>query len=87
MTVKGMLKSQLLQEDEDMYSLSYELMKSFIDPSVQRIQELIDKQLADNANIAVIFLVGGFAESPYLKNIIESKYNKDGRIVATPRQC
>jgi molecular chaperone DnaK (HSP70) len=33
-----------------------------------------------------IFMVGGFSESPYLKNEIKNKFEKDGLQILVPRR-
>ena len=81
--IKGMIKKQLIPDaDEDHYKIPIEAIKQCFDPTIDKVKELVDGQLAANPTVSVIFLVGGFAESPYLKNIITQLYTTETRVVA-----
>ncbi|EFJ27612.1 hypothetical protein SELMODRAFT_411756 [Selaginella moellendorffii] len=66
--------------DEEYYEkikLSEEELRGIFDTEIEKVAALIDKQLSHcrDTMIQHVFLVGGFAESPYLVKKITEKYN------------
>ena len=68
-----------------------DLMKSFFEPLFQKItkkvQELIDDAVEKKGDpINFIFMVGGFSESPYLKQVTKDLFEKEDLHVLVPRR-
>ena len=69
-------------KDEDDYAfgrltLSAEDVRSIFQPSLSKIEALIDEQVAELAShggITCLFLVGGYAASPLLMKAVQSRY-------------
>lgn len=57
-------------------------MKSFFQPLfekiVAKVAELLEAATSKGEATNFIFMVGGFSESPYLKNEIKTKFEKEG---------
>ncbi|KAG0604109.1 hypothetical protein M758_10G145700 [Ceratodon purpureus] len=64
--------------------LTQEDMKSIFDPVVDQILELIAAQLMQVPNIKVMFVVGGFAGSPYLIQRIRARFLRDVQHIVCP---
>ena len=56
--LKSMVSPNIL---DDALTLSYEELCALFDPTINNIIALIDEQLEQAPDIAVIFMVGGFA--------------------------
>ncbi|CZR67409.1 related to hsp70 protein [Phialocephala subalpina] len=77
--------SEHYDEVERMVKLTYEDMQTLFDPVVSEITNLVGQQVKEaklkkNANIDRVILVGGFAESPYLNNVLEDWCWQNGDI-------
>ncbi|XP_045211754.2 heat shock 70 kDa protein 12A-like [Mercenaria mercenaria] len=66
----------------DEFVIYREVMEQFFTPSVNSITEKIRKVLENcrESNIQTILLVGGYSESPYLKERVETEFN-DLRVI------
>ncbi|CAB4434687.1 unnamed protein product [Rhizophagus irregularis] len=66
---------ELLEKNGWSIEIEFEEIKSMFDPIVEKIIQMIGTQL-DNCRdeCSIIFLVGGFGQSKYLKNRIEEKF-------------
>jgi hypothetical protein len=62
----------------DNVELTKQDLKSIFDPVVDKILELIDAQLAQVPDVKAMFIVGGFASSPYLMKRIQTYFG--GRV-------
>ncbi|KAG0560058.1 hypothetical protein KC19_10G151200 [Ceratodon purpureus] len=65
--------------------LTEEDMKSIFDPVVDEILELIAAQLMQVPNIKVMFVVGGFAGSPYFIQRIRARFLRDVQHIVCPQ--
>ncbi|CAG8642102.1 37601_t:CDS:2 [Gigaspora margarita] len=72
--VSGSAIDELEEEDWEI-NISFETVKSFFDPVVSKILQLISIQL-DKSKCTVMFLVGGFSESKYLQQRIKQRFSK-----------
>jgi hypothetical protein len=61
-------------DDPSKVGLTEQDLKSIFDPVVDKILELIDAQLAQVPDIKAMFVVGGFAGSPYLMKRIQAHF-------------
>lgn len=68
------IKGLFLKEGEDETFFSLVDMKALFDPVIFQICELIDAQLRTMPEICSIFLVGGFALSPYLEDRLKAAF-------------
>jgi activator of 2-hydroxyglutaryl-CoA dehydratase len=50
------------------------------------VAELLNDADKLGSPVDFIFMVGGFSESPYLKNHIKSKFEIDGRQILVPKR-
>ena len=64
--------------------LSQRDMESIFDPVVDEILELITAQLTQVPDVKVIFVVGGFAGSPYLIRRIRARFKGDVQHIVCP---
>ena len=57
-------------------------MSSFFEPLFtnikNKVQELLEQAKIKKAPVNFIFMVGGFSESPYLKNEVKKNFEKQG---------
>ncbi|KAF0480257.1 hsp70 family protein [Gigaspora margarita] len=72
--VSGSARDEL-EEEEWEININFETVKSFFDPVVSKILQLISIQL-DKSKCTVMFLVGGFSESKYLQQRIKQRFSK-----------
>src|ERR1043165_4049073 len=75
--VTGSNRSEM-SDDEWEIELEFDTIKSFFDPVINKIIRLIECQLSKSPNVSVMFLVGGFSESPYLQSRIRKKFSWSG---------
>ena len=66
-------------------------MKSFFQPLFENIKSKVDSLLLQSYDkvgyhAKFIFMVGGFSESPYLKEEIKERFEKNGLSVLVPRR-
>jgi hypothetical protein len=72
-------------DDSYVVELTEQDLKAIFDPVVNEILELIDAQLTQVPHIKVMFVVGGFAGSPYLMRRIRARFKgKVTHIVSPP---
>ncbi|KAG0590425.1 hypothetical protein KC19_1G098600 [Ceratodon purpureus] len=64
--------------------LTQQDLKSIFDPVVDEIVELIAAQLMQVEDIKVMFVVGGFAGSPYLMQRIRKRFSRDVKHIVSP---
>ncbi|KAH7427871.1 hypothetical protein KP509_10G064800 [Ceratopteris richardii] len=71
----------VVREDEHYQQLllTEEDFKRILDPEVEKLLSLIDKQIS---NVSVLMVVGGFAGSPYLRKMVTNRFqNKVDQII------
>ncbi|CAG8435959.1 8611_t:CDS:2 [Ambispora gerdemannii] len=75
-----------LDENDWIIELQYNDVKAMFDPIVDKILKLIQNQLNVNPDLrcSAIFVVGGFAESPYLISKIRKTFDGFVRTIAVP---
>ncbi|RHZ86924.1 hypothetical protein Glove_42g26 [Diversispora epigaea] len=71
--VNGEARDELSDEEWEI-EMDFLTVKSFFDPVVNKILDLIKAQLIKSKNCSVIFLVGGFSESKYLQEKVMKKF-------------
>jgi molecular chaperone DnaK (HSP70) len=64
--------------------LTQQDLKSIFDPVVDEIVELIAAQLMQVEDIKVMFVVGGFAGSPYLMQRIRKRFSREVKHIVSP---
>ncbi|CAG8520485.1 1280_t:CDS:2, partial [Dentiscutata heterogama] len=64
-----------LENDDWIIDINYKTVKSFFDPVVEQIIDLINEQLKKIDKCSIIFLVGGFSESKYLQAKIKERFS------------
>jgi molecular chaperone DnaK (HSP70) len=81
---------QLNQKGASGVELPESLMMSFFHPLFEKIEAKVAELCEDadklNSPIEYIFMVGGFSESPYLKQHIKTKFEKAGRTILVPKR-
>jgi len=81
---------QLKQRGTSSVDIPPALMSSFFTPLFDKICDKVDDLVTQikerNENLKFIFMVGGFSESPFLKNIVKQKYNIDLVQVLVPHR-
>ncbi|CAG8774918.1 3158_t:CDS:10, partial [Gigaspora margarita] len=63
-----------LEDDEWIVDLDFATVKSFFDPVIKKIINLITLQLSNCSDCSLLFLVGGFSESKYLQHRIKEEF-------------
>ncbi|EFJ24727.1 hypothetical protein SELMODRAFT_414734 [Selaginella moellendorffii] len=74
-------------EDDDYYDeikICCEQMEAIFDTEVDKTIRLIQEKLDKVDDIKYIFLVGGFASSPYLRSRIKNRFEGVARVVSHP---
>ncbi|KAG0579406.1 hypothetical protein KC19_4G096200 [Ceratodon purpureus] len=71
-------------EDSSVVELTQQDLKSIFDPVVDEILELIAAQLKQVPDIKVMFVVGGFAGSPYLMQRIRARFKGRVKHIVSP---
>ncbi|CAG8630288.1 10726_t:CDS:2 [Paraglomus brasilianum] len=79
-------EKERMEEAEWMIELDYETVKSFFDPIVDRVLQLIKAQLEKSRATSAIFLVGGFSDSMYLLQRIRSEFSSKIGTIAVPAE-
>ncbi|KAG9293840.1 hypothetical protein G9A89_019178 [Geosiphon pyriformis] len=76
-----------MEEDEWIIELQFEDIKAMFDPVVDKIIRLIRNQINANREdkCSAIFVVGGFAESPYLITRLKTIFNLEVNVIAVPQ--
>lgn len=81
---------QLSQKGASGVELPECLMQSFFHPLFEKIESKVAELLEDAENLGspvdFIFMVGGFSESPYLKQHIKNKFEMNGRTILVPKR-
>ncbi|CAG8778073.1 9192_t:CDS:10, partial [Gigaspora margarita] len=73
-----------LEKDEWIIELNFEIVKSFFDPVIKKIIDLITSQLSKSSDCSLMFLVGGFSESKYLQHRIKEEFGNKVTISIPP---
>ncbi|CAG8527368.1 9814_t:CDS:10 [Ambispora leptoticha] len=82
--VKGEERDRL-ESMEWMIELDFATVKSFFDKVIEKIINLIHRQLSNSSkNISAIFLVGGFSESKYLLHRIRNEFSNRISYISVP---
>ncbi|RIA86102.1 hypothetical protein C1645_878884 [Glomus cerebriforme] len=77
----------LMEENEWIIELDFNTIKSMFDPIIDRIIEMIRAQLYNSSRkCSVMFLVGGFGQSQYLKKRVEEEFNQLVENILIPTQ-
>jgi len=71
-------------DDSSVVELTEQDLKAIYDPVVEQILELIEAQLAQVAGVKVMFVVGGFAGSPYLMQCIRIRFGGEVTHIVSP---
>ena len=71
-------------EDSSVVELTEEDLKSIFDPVVDDVLRLIEAQLTQVPDIKVMFVVGGFAGSPYLMQRIRARFSGEVTHIVSP---
>lgn len=71
-------------EDCSVFQITDQDLKSIFDPVVNKILDLIAAQLNQVPNIKVMFVVGGFANSPYLMQRIRFRFSREITHIVCP---
>ncbi|RHZ71894.1 hypothetical protein Glove_249g8 [Diversispora epigaea] len=83
--VTGRAKEQM-EESEWLIELDFQSVKDMFDPVINKIIELIQRQLASTERrCAAMFLVGGFSESSYLQSQIRRHFMTKVPLIAVPK--
>ncbi len=84
---QSLLKKIIADDDADADGLllSQAEMRSFFDPTIDKIIALVHEQLRSTAGIEVVFLVGGFSQSPYLTARIGTSLETNLVVCTVPR--
>lgn len=73
-----------VRDQYDELSLTHSDMKYIFDPVVDKNLELIAHQLGQTTDVKVIFVVGGFAGSPYLMTRIKDRFKGEVERIISP---
>jgi hypothetical protein len=71
-------------KDSSIVELTDQDLKSIFDPVVEKILHLISAQLTQVLDIKAMFVVGGFAESPYLMQRIRARFSGEVLHIKSP---
>ena len=71
-------------QDSSVVELREQDLKSIFDPVVDKILELISAQLKQVPDVKVMFIVGGFAGSPYLMQRIRARFSGEITHIVSP---
>jgi hypothetical protein len=71
-------------DDSSVVELTEQDLKAIFDPVVDEILELIAAQLTQVPDIKVMFVVGGFAGSPYLMRRIRARFSSEVAHIVSP---
>src|ERR1044072_4570744 len=76
-----------MKKDNWLIKLDFKEIKSMFDPIVERIIKMIETQL-DNCRdeCSIMFLVGGFSQSKYLKKRIEERFKNRVKTINVPNE-
>ncbi|CAG8819136.1 14248_t:CDS:2, partial [Gigaspora rosea] len=73
-----------LEDEEWVIDLDFATVKSFFDPVIENIINLITLQLSKCSDCSLMFLVGGFSESKYLQHRIKEEFGDKVKIAIPP---
>ncbi|CAG8465784.1 7747_t:CDS:10 [Ambispora leptoticha] len=77
-----------LEENQWRIFLDFDTVKSMFEPVINSIINLIQKQIdASPAKCQVIFLCGGFGESPYLLKRVKERFETPSTMICAPHQA
>jgi hypothetical protein len=71
-------------DDPSVVELTEQDLKSIFDPAVNKILDLIAAQLTQVRDIKAMFIVGGFASSPYLIRRIRARFSHEVSHIVIP---
>ncbi|GBC08036.1 hypothetical protein RclHR1_07890003 [Rhizophagus clarus] len=76
---------EIMEENEWIIEITYDDVKSWFDPIIKRIINMIRIQLFNSRNneetCSAMFLVGGFSESKYLQKRIKQEFQDEVKII------
>ncbi|GBC01487.1 hypothetical protein RclHR1_04200005 [Rhizophagus clarus] len=77
---------KLMDENKWVIEIEFEEIKSMFDPIIEKILKMIETQL-DNCHdeCSIMYLVGGFGQSEYLKNKIEERFKNRVKTIVVPK--
>ncbi|RIA90040.1 hypothetical protein C1645_876365 [Glomus cerebriforme] len=83
--VKGEIK-EMMEKNDWLIKIDFENIKSMFDPIIERIIKMIEIQLNNcRDECSIMFLVGGFGQSEYLKNRIEEEFKDRIKTIVVPK--
>ncbi|RIA90038.1 hypothetical protein C1645_876364 [Glomus cerebriforme] len=76
---------ELMEEKNWLIEIDFEEIKLMFDPIVEKIIKMIETQLENcRDECSIIYLVGGFGQSKYLKKRIEEKFKDQVKTIVVP---
>ncbi|CAG8435939.1 8607_t:CDS:2 [Ambispora gerdemannii] len=81
-------RREQMEEDEWIIELQFSDVTSMFDPVVEKIIRLVRNQLnaSGEQKCSAIFMVGGFAENPYLVSRVKKTFSRDVHVIAVPQK-
>ncbi|PKK60612.1 hypothetical protein RhiirC2_856753 [Rhizophagus irregularis] len=77
---------KLMEDNNWLIEIDFETIKSMFDPLVNRILKMIEIQLVNcRDECSIMFLVGGFGQSEYLRNRIEEKFKDQVKTIVVSK--
>ncbi|PKC00902.1 actin-like ATPase domain-containing protein [Rhizophagus irregularis] len=77
---------KLMEDNNWLITIDFEKIKSMFDPLIDRILKMIEIQLENcRDECSIMFLVGGFGQSEYLKNRIEEKFKDQVKTIVVSK--
>jgi len=73
-----------LERDQWLIPIDFNKIKSMFDPIVEKIIKMIEIQLENCGECSIMFLVGGFGQSKYLKKRIVEKFQDRVNTIVVP---
>ncbi|CAG8525084.1 8431_t:CDS:2 [Ambispora leptoticha] len=78
-------RKKQMEKDDWLIPITFDDVKGMFDPVVERIIDLIERQLDESKRECnALFLVGGFSESPYLIKKIRQLFSEKISVIAVP---
>ncbi|UZO18631.1 uncharacterized protein OCT59_009943 [Rhizophagus irregularis] len=78
---------KLMEDNNWLIEIDFETIKSMFDPLVNRILKMIEIQLENcRDECSIMFLVGGFGQSEYLRNRIEEKFKDQVKTIVVSKE-
>ena len=83
-------ENQLTAKGASGVELPESLMKNFFHPLFEKIESKVAELLQDAINtgspVNFIFMVGGFSESPFMKQVIKGKFETESLTILVPKR-